>query len=168
MYYSWRDGIRNGIIWKKPDRTIWDLQVIMTIETLVDSASVTSSKWGPARRWIAVGAVFGLLAVLIGAAGAHLLGSRLDADSLDTLETAVRFQMYHALALLVVGVLVGTWGHRGLRLTGWLFTVGTLIFSGSLYLLIATDIGAFGAVAPIGGLALISGWASLFLAALRR
>ena len=72
----------------------------MTIETLVDSASATSSKWEPARKWIAVGAVFGLLAVLTGAAGAHLLGSRLDSDSLDTLETAVRFQMYHALALL--------------------------------------------------------------------
>jgi uncharacterized membrane protein YgdD (TMEM256/DUF423 family) len=115
-----------------------------------------------------VGAVFGLLSVVVGAAGTHVLESRIDADSLDTLETAVRFQMYHALALLMVGALAGTWGHRMLNLTGWLFTAGTLIFSGSLYLIAFTDIGAFGAVAPIGGLALILGWASLILAALLR
>jgi uncharacterized membrane protein YgdD (TMEM256/DUF423 family) len=134
----------------------------------VESTSETANRWGVARRWVAVGAVFGLLSVVVGAAGTHVLESRIDADSLDTLETAVRFQMYHALALLIVGALAGTWGHRMLNVTGWLFTAGILIFSGSLYLIAFTDIGAFGAVAPIGGLALILGWASLILAALRR
>jgi uncharacterized membrane protein YgdD (TMEM256/DUF423 family) len=134
----------------------------------VESTSETANRWGVARRWVAVGAVFGLLSVVVGAAGTHVLESRIDADSLDTLETAVRFQMYHALALLIVGALAGTWGHRMLNVTGWLFTAGILIFSGSLYLIAFTDIGAFGAVAPIGGLALILGWASLILAALLR
>jgi uncharacterized membrane protein YgdD (TMEM256/DUF423 family) len=140
----------------------------MTIETSIESTSEIVNRWDVARRWIAVGAVFGLLSVVVGAAGTHVLESRIDADSLDTLETAVRFQMYHALAILMVGALAGTWGHRMLNLTGWMFTAGTLIFSGSLYLIAFTDIGAFGAVAPIGGLALILAWASLILAALRR
>ena len=140
----------------------------MTSETTVENALESLNKWKSARKWIALGAVFGLLGVVTGAAGTHLLESRLDADSLDTLETAVRFQMYHALALLVVGALAGTWGHRMLNLTGWLFTSGVVLFSGSLYLLSFTDTGAFGAVAPIGGLALISGWASLLIAALNR
>lgn len=121
-----------------------------------------------ARRWIAVGAAFGLTGVVIGAAGAHLLESRLDTESLATLETAVRFQVYHALALLVVGLLAGTWGHPMLRLSGWLLTGGTLVFSGSLYLLSLTQIGVFGAVTPVGGLALICGWGSLLIAAVRR
>ena len=80
----------------------------------------------------------------------------------------MRFQMYHALALLVVGALSGTWGHRRLNLIGWLFTAGILLFSGSLYLLSFTDIGAFGTVAPIGGLAFLSGWGSLLIAAFRK
>ena len=103
----------------------------MTIETLVERAPETEHRWEQAHKWIALGAVFGLSGVATGAAGAHLLESHLAADSLDTLETAVRFQMYHALALLVVGALSGTWGHRRLNLIGWLFTAGILLFSGS-------------------------------------
>ena len=140
----------------------------MTIETLVERAPETEHRWEQARKWIALGAVFGLSGVVTGAAGAHLLESHLAADSLDTLETAVRFQMYHALALLVVGALSGTWGHRRLNPIGWLFTAGILLFSGSLYLLSFTDIGAFGTVAPIGGLAFLSGWGSLLIAAFRK
>ena len=139
----------------------------MTIETSVENVSETASKWDFARRWIAVGAVFGLLAVLIGAAGAHLLGSRLDADSLDTLETAVRFQMYHALALLAVGTLADRWKTGFVKLSGVLFTAGVVLFSGSLYILAITGIGVFGAIASLGGLSLMAAWASLIIGAVR-
>ena len=76
--------------------------------------------------------------------------------------------MYHALALLLIGLLAGRWNTKLVRVTGALFTLGVLLFSGSLYILALTGIGAFGAIAPLGGLSLIIGWALLVLAAIRR
>lgn len=120
------------------------------------------------RWWIGVGATFGLMGVAAGAAGVHALQNTLDADALDTFETAVRFQMFHALALLVVGALAGCWRTPLMNLTGGLLTAGVVLFSGSLYLLALTDVGAFGAVAPVGGACLLAGWASLLVGAMRR
>ena len=116
---------------------------------------------------IAIAAAFGLLAVIAGAAGTHALRDSLDAGALRTFETAARFQMYHALALLVVGLLAMRWHTRWLTVSSVLFTLGTLLFSGSLYILALSGIGIFGAIAPIGGVSLMAGWASLVVAALR-
>jgi uncharacterized membrane protein YgdD (TMEM256/DUF423 family) len=118
------------------------------------------------RVWIAMGAIFGLLAVIAGAAGTHALRGTIEPDALNTFETAVRFQTYHALALLAVGLLAGRWRSKLLNLAGGLFVAGVALFSGSLYTLALTDIGAFGAIAPLGGLSLMAGWASLAVAAL--
>ncbi|MCH7745053.1 MAG: DUF423 domain-containing protein [Chloroflexi bacterium] len=120
------------------------------------------------RVWIASGAAFGLLAVVAGAAGVHALRGVIDADALNTFETAVRFQMFHALALLAIGPLSGRWTSGLIDAAGWLFIAGVLIFSGSLYILAITGIGVFGAIAPIGGLCLMSGWAMLIIGAMRK
>jgi uncharacterized membrane protein YgdD (TMEM256/DUF423 family) len=120
------------------------------------------------RLWIGIGAAFGLIAVIAGAAGTHAFRDTLDAGSLGTFETAVRFQMYHALALLAVGLLANRWPSRLIDLAGWLLTAGVLLFCGSLYILAITDIGVFGAVAPAGGLCLMAGWALIILGAIRR
>jgi uncharacterized membrane protein YgdD (TMEM256/DUF423 family) len=105
------------------------------------------------------GAVFGFLAVALGAFGAHGLQGRLTPADLDTFEIGVRYQMYHALALLLLAVLVARTGESGAALwAGWSFVAGILVFSGSLYLLVMTGVRSLGAVTPIGGLALLAGW----------
>ena len=107
------------------------------------------------------------LAVIAGAAGTHALRDTLDAGALRTFETAARFQMYHALALLATGLLSMRWQTRALTIAAALFTLGTVLFSGSLYILALTGIGIFGAIAPIGGISLMAGWASLAFTAFR-
>ena len=121
------------------------------------------------RTFLAIAALFGLVAVAAGAFGAHALEARLAPDRLAIFETAARYQMYHALAL--VGV---AWASTALpgseNLTtaaGWAFVVGMLIFCGSLYLLALGGPRWLGAITPIGGLAFLTGWALLGVAALR-
>ena len=116
------------------------------------------------------GAVLGLLGVALGAFGAHALRASLAAAGrLDTFETAVRYQFYHALALVLVGLLMQQFGSNPatVRLLGWAgysFLGGTIIFSGSLYLLCLTGVTWLGAITPIGGVALVAGWALLLWA----
>lgn len=118
-----------------------------------------------ARLLIQLAAGLGLLGVAIGAFGAHGLRPMLEASGrFDTFETAVRYQFYHTLALLAVGVLWALRPELRLGLTGALWLAGVLIFSGSLYALCFTGVKALGAVAPVGGLLLIGGWLSLLLA----
>lgn len=105
-----------------------------------------------------LGAVFALLGVALGAFGAHGLRGRVPPDSLAVFETAVRYQMYHALGLLLVGLAAGTLVGFRARLAGWAFAVGILVFSGSLYLLVLTGHRWLGAVTPIGGVAFLVGW----------
>ena len=119
--------------------------------------------WWP--LWICVGAALGGLGVAIGAAGTHALEGRIDSDALDTLQTAVRFQMYHAIALVGIGAAAKVWRSRAVTIAGTLMSAGTVVFCGSLYLLALLDIGVFGAVAPIGGLSLMTGWAALAIGA---
>ena len=119
------------------------------------------------KTFFALGAGFGLLGVALGAFGAHGLKGSLSADMLANFETGVRYQMYHALALLVVAWAVTRWPGGLTNAAGWLFVVGIVIFSGSLYLLSVTGLRWLGAITPIGGIALIAGWACLILAALR-
>ena len=135
-------------------------------ESKSSSSDVTIGR--QARVWIGVGAVLGLLGVAAGAAGVHALKGSLDPDALDTFETAVRFQMYHAFALLFTGLLADRRRSRWTDAAGWLFIVGVIIFSGSLYGLALSGIGVLGAVAPVGGLSLILAWAAMAVAVLRR
>nr|WP_071594878.1 DUF423 domain-containing protein [Pontibacter roseus] len=105
---------------------------------------------------------------MIGAFGAHALSSLLQASNrVDTFETAVKYQMYHTLALLAVGLLLFRVEHPALQVAAWAFFIGILIFSGSLYTLCLTGITWLGAITPIGGTALIVGWAALFYAILK-
>jgi len=122
------------------------------------------------RMSIALGAVLGLTAVIAGALGAHALEKSLSADQLDSFETAVRFQMYHALAFLALGAISYGPKIKGLATVFWLWLIGTIFFSGSIYLLVLTQINSsiLGPITPIGGSILIFGWAALIIWALRR
>jgi uncharacterized membrane protein YgdD (TMEM256/DUF423 family) len=120
------------------------------------------------RTFLLIGGLGGLLGVGFGAFGAHALRSRLSPDMLAVFETGVRYQMYHALALLAVALAVGRTGEAALlKLAGWSFVVGIVLFSGSLYVLALSGRTALGAITPIGGLAFLLGWACLVLMGLR-
>ncbi len=118
------------------------------------------------RLFFALGAVSGLIGVAAGAFGAHALEGRLPADRLDVYETATRYQIYHALALLAVAWVTTRWPRGATTAAGGLFVAGTLLFSGSLYALSLTGVRWLGAITPFGGLAFLAGWACLMWAAL--
>src|SRR5436190_20847079 len=110
------------------------------------------------RTFLLIGATAGLLGVAFGAFGAHALRSRLSPDMLAVFETAVRYQIYHALALLAVALAVGRIGDAPLLMwAGWAFVVGIVLFSGSLYALALSGVTSLGAITPIGGLAFLLG-----------
>lgn len=113
------------------------------------------------RAFAVTGALFALVGVALGAFGAHALSSRLEPRDLTIFETGVRYQMYHAFALLALAWAVTRWPGGALSLAGGAFVVGILIFSGSLYLLVLTDTRWLGAVTPFGGLAFLVGWAAM-------
>ncbi len=116
------------------------------------------------RVFISIGAISGLLAVAAGAFGAHALRDRLSADMLQVFQTGVTYQMYHALALVGVGILLGRFSVDGsvwLSGAGWLFLAGTILFSGSLYLLSLSGTTWLGAITPLGGVAFLLGWLGL-------
>jgi uncharacterized membrane protein YgdD (TMEM256/DUF423 family) len=113
------------------------------------------------RFFFTAGAVAAFVAVALGAFGAHSLKSRLPDDLLNIFEVGVRYQMYHALALLAVAWAIARWPERNLNAAGWAFILGIVIFSGSLYLLSFTGVLWFGAITPVGGLAFLIGWAIL-------
>lgn len=119
------------------------------------------------RIFLALGAASALIGVAAGAFGAHGLEARLPAERLAIWETAARYQLFHALALLAVAWAVTRWPRTATSAAGWLFVAGTVIFSGSLYVLAFTGIGWLGAITPIGGLAFLAGWACLVWTALR-
>lgn len=119
------------------------------------------------RLFFTLGSLLGLIGVAAGAFGAHALQNALPPDLLATWETAVRYQLVHALALLAAAWAVTRWPGASAQTAGWLFIAGTLVFSGSLYLLCLSGARWLGAVTPIGGLALLAGWASLAWAAYR-
>lgn len=110
--------------------------------------------------WIRVAAVIGVLGVVFGAFGAHALRARLTPEQLGSWQTAVHYQLFHAVALLALG-LFGAATNRPLGVTPWLFAIGVVCFSGSIYALVLGGPRLLGPVTPLGGLALIAGWASL-------
>ncbi|MCB1841785.1 MAG: DUF423 domain-containing protein [Halioglobus sp.] len=115
-----------------------------------------------AKLFITLASLSGMLAVAFGAFGAHALKGRLDEYALGVFSTAVQYHFYHSLALLAVGVIALQHPQTALlKSSGWLFLLGILVFSGSLYLLSITGIRWLGAVTPLGGLAFIAGWGCL-------
>lgn len=114
-----------------------------------------------ARLWLLLAAIDGLLAVALGAFGAHALRERLTPDQLSIYRTAVDYQFHHALALLAVGVLASTRPSPWLNAAGLCFALGIVLFSGSLYGLALTGLRAFGPITPIGGLLFLAGWTLL-------
>lgn len=114
------------------------------------------------RRWAVAGAVSAAIAVAAGAFGAHALRARVDARALEVWETAARYQMYHALALLAVAWLAErNPASRALPLAGWAFIAGTVVFSGSLYLMTLTGMTWLGAITPLGGVGFLVGWGAV-------
>lgn len=117
-----------------------------------------------ARFFLLIGALAGGLGVLAGAFGAHALEGTVSPDRLDTFKTAVEYQIYHGLALLFLGFVRLSESGGMFDWAGGLFIAGIVLFSGSLYILVLTDTGWWGAVTPIGGTAFILGWAALLWA----
>jgi uncharacterized membrane protein YgdD (TMEM256/DUF423 family) len=134
--------------------------------------SVNSPRRAPsaaARAFTLLGALFGALGVGLGAFGAHGLRAYFAANPAraDSYDTAVLYHLVHAAALLATAALTQAYPGRWARAAGWLFAVGIVLFSGSLYLLAVADLRFMGAVAPFGGAAFIAGWLSLGVAAWR-
>ena len=120
--------------------------------------------------FIIAGAVNAAIAVIFGAFGAHALKERLTEKYLAIWETAVQYQMFHALGLIIIGILMSSsllGPITQLNWAGYLLLAGIIIFSGSLYVLSFTGIGILGAITPIGGVAFIAGWIMLIVAALK-
>lgn len=115
-----------------------------------------------ARLFLLIASILGGLSVAGGAFGAHALKGTLSESALSSFETGIRYQMFHAIALLLVALLMGQYPEaKGLATVGWCFIVGVVLFSGSLYGLTLGGIKAFGPVTPLGGLAFIIGWGLL-------
>lgn len=119
------------------------------------------------RLFFALGAVAALIGVVLGAFAAHGLKARLDPAMLATFEIGVRYQMYHALALLGVAWACSKWPGPLTTAAGWLFILGIVVFSGTLYALALTGVRWLGALTPLGGLAFLAGWLCLAWAALK-
>jgi uncharacterized membrane protein YgdD (TMEM256/DUF423 family) len=117
--------------------------------------------------WIVIGAVSGFLAVAFGAFGAHGLAETLDAKALAVYQTAAQYQMYHSLALIGLGAWSARQPEASIAVAGAAFSVGIVVFSGSLYALALTGIKWLGAVTPVGGLAFLVGWAAFAIQAWR-
>lgn len=116
-----------------------------------------------ANKLVALGAINGLVSVAAGAFGAHALRQRLEPRALEIFETAARYQMYHALGMILCGLLAV----RGAATAGWVLQLGIVIFCGSLYALAITGVKTLGAITPLGGVAFLAGWALLAWSAWR-
>ena len=126
------------------------------------------------RRFITAGALLGAIAVALGAFGAHGLKKIVPAETVQAFQTGVQYQMYHALALLLTGLMYEKCYQKFARIAGVLFMIGIILFSGSLYLLTAgkaaetASLDKAGIITPLGGVAFIAGWLFLFLAAMKK
>jgi len=113
------------------------------------------------RLFFALGAGFGFLSVMLGAFGAHALRGKLEPRMLEVFETGVRYQMYHAFALIATAWAISQWPSVWMQIAGWLFLAGIVVFSGSLYGLTLSGIRVLGAVTPLGGILFLAGWLCL-------
>ena len=122
-----------------------------------------------AKIFLALGGFNAMLAVLLGAFGAHGLKSRLAADMLTVFQTGVQYHFYHALGLILIGIIAmqispGIW----LKSSGWLMLSGIILFSGSLYILSITGLRWLGMITPLGGIAFILAWLALFIGVIKQ
>lgn len=126
------------------------------------------------KGFVSTGALLGAIAVALGAFGAHGLKKVVPAETVQTFQTGVQYQMYHALALLLTGLLYEKCSQRFARTAGILFIIGIILFSGSLYLLTAgkaaetSSLDKAGIITPLGGVSFIAGWLFLFLAVMKK
>ena len=120
------------------------------------------------RIFFVTASIFGFLGVALGAFAAHGLKTYLDAGSLVTFETGVRYQMYHTFALLVVALAYVKWPGKALIASGWLFITGIILFSGSLYVLSLSGMRSLGMITPFGGVAFLAGWLCLAWSVLKK
>ncbi len=130
---------------------------------------MTARQIEPLRPALVLGALFALLAVMAGAFGAHGLRGVIDERGLEVFQTAVTYQIYHSLALILVAILpIAGLSRRLLGVAAGFFVAGILLFSGSLYLLVLTDLRWMGPVTPVGGIGFMVGWILVLMAGFRR
>ena len=130
---------------------------------------MTARHLAPLRPALVLGALFALLAVMAGAFGAHGLRGVIDERGLEVFQTAVTYQIYHSLALILVAILpVAGLSRRLLGIAAGFFVAGILLFSGSLYLLVLTGLRWMGPVTPVGGIGFMVGWILVLMAGFRR
>ena len=110
------------------------------------------------RVFFVIGALSAFIGVAAGAFGAHGLKSRMSTEMLSVFEVGVRYQMYHAFALIIAAWVQAKWPSSLVTTGGWFFAIGTIFFSGSLYLMSVSGVRWFGAITPLGGLAFLAGW----------
>lgn len=115
----------------------------------------------PDRLFLLLGSLSGFTGVLLGAFAAHGLRGKLPDEMFNIFEVGVRYQLYHAVALLVLALAMDRWPRGEFSVAGWFFVFGTVCFSGSLYVLSLSGVRWFGAIAPIGGVAFLLGWCSI-------
>ncbi|MHA2098074.1 MAG: DUF423 domain-containing protein [Candidatus Kariarchaeaceae archaeon] len=109
-------------------------------------------------KWLFFGSFFAGLSVVLGAFGAHELEAMLSDDDMSTYETAVRYQMYHSLGLILLYSISSRLPENKVKIIGWSFILGITLFSGSLYLLVASNVSFLGAITPLGGTSFLIGW----------
>jgi uncharacterized membrane protein YgdD (TMEM256/DUF423 family) len=121
------------------------------------------------KAFIIVGAINAFMAVALGAFGAHGLKDKLDAHYLDIWKTGVTYQMFHAIGILIIGLLIGKVAAASPQFiwSGWLMLAGIILFSGSLYVLSLTKIGILGAITPIGGVCFLAAWILMVVGAVK-
>ncbi|QRO00309.1 DUF423 domain-containing protein [Archangium violaceum] len=120
------------------------------------------------RLWLILGAASAFISVAAGAFGAHALKTRLSADLLTIFETGARYQMYHSLGLIAMGLLMQLRPNPLLNAAGWAMLAGIVLFSGSLYALALSGVRVLGAITPFGGVGFLVGWVLFALAAWRQ
>ena len=125
------------------------------------------------KIFLTYGSIFGILGVILGAMGAHALKSQLSSEQLVSYETGIKFQMYHAIALILIALLIDKLDNKSLRYSGYFFIAGVFLFSGSVYLLSLKNVLGIenwtflGPITPFGGVCFIIGWIFILLAAIK-
>jgi len=125
------------------------------------------------KFYIGIAGILGAVVVILGAFGAHALKAKLEITELATFETGVRYHFYHTIALMIIGLLMERYPSQWMSFAGISFIVGIILFSGSLYglatrSLIGLELKWLGPITPLGGLAFIAGWVSIFVAMIKK